>query len=92
MDENRDTMRTEGGGFCLIYMDNLDMNLWNAGGSGADGRYYLGLVCVFGFGTCGVDGGLINDLRVIIIMINDYVSPPASRLLHFNAGVQRYAC
>jgi hypothetical protein len=35
------------------------MNQWHTGGStsGADGRYYLGLVCVIVFGTCGVDGG-----------------------------------
>jgi hypothetical protein len=27
-------------------MENLGMKQWNAGGSGSDGRYYLGLVCV----------------------------------------------
>jgi hypothetical protein len=46
VDENRDTMRKEEGGFCLKKMENLDMNQWHTGGSGSDGRYYLGLVCV----------------------------------------------
>jgi hypothetical protein len=57
VDENRVTMRKEEGGgrggVCLKKMENLDMKQWNACGSGSDGRYYLGLVCVIGFVTCG---------------------------------------
>jgi hypothetical protein len=30
-------------------MENLGMKQWNAGGSGSDGRYYLGLVCAMNF-------------------------------------------